>query len=118
MPNGGRGGEIAEIFLGNWLKKFSCRHDLVIATKFSAPFKGSVNNYGLSRKYILKSIDESLKRLNTDYIDIYQSHDDYFDFPMEETHRTLETLIQSGKGKIYWVLKFYSLAFNEVSFYM
>ncbi|PHM62733.1 aldo/keto reductase [Xenorhabdus ishibashii] len=96
LPNGNSGGELSESFIGRWLKSYSKRDDLIIATKFSAPMNDKPNNEGISRKYIIKAVEQSLKRLNTDYIDLYQVHDDYFDVPMEETLRTLDDLIKKG----------------------
>ncbi|CAM3436499.1 aldo/keto reductase [Xenorhabdus nematophila] len=96
LPNGDNGGELSESFIGRWLKSYSRRDDLVIATKFSAPMSDRPNNEGISRKYIIKAVEQSLKRLKTDYIDLYQVHDDYFDVPMEETLRALDDLVKKG----------------------
>jgi aryl-alcohol dehydrogenase-like predicted oxidoreductase len=73
------------------------RNDLVIATKVRGTMSDLPNDKGLSRKHILNQIDESLKRLNTDYIDLYQIHG--FDplTPIEDTLDTLDTLVKSGK---------------------
>ena len=73
------------------------RHDLVIATKVRGAMGEGPNNSGLSRKHILQQIDESLARLNVDYIDLYQIHG--FDplTPLEETLETLDSLVKSGK---------------------
>lgn len=73
------------------------RHDLVIATKVRGAMGEGPNNSGLSRKHILQQIDESLSRLNVDYIDLYQIHG--FDplTPLEETLETLDSLVKSGK---------------------
>jgi aryl-alcohol dehydrogenase-like predicted oxidoreductase len=73
------------------------RHDLVIATKVRGAMGEGPNDSGLSRKHILQQIDESLSRLNVDYIDLYQIHG--FDplTPLEETLETLDSLVKCGK---------------------
>jgi len=73
------------------------RDDLVIATKVRSKMSEGPNGSGLSRKHILHEVDESLKRLNMDYIDLYQIHG--FDelTPIEETIETLDILVKSGK---------------------
>ncbi|WP_448511801.1 aldo/keto reductase [Photorhabdus laumondii] len=96
LPNGNEGGQVSEIIIGRWLKSYAKRDDLIIATKFSAPMGKGPNNEGLSRKHIVKAVEQSLKRLGTDYIDLYQAHDDYPNIPMEETHRALDDLVARG----------------------
>jgi aryl-alcohol dehydrogenase-like predicted oxidoreductase len=73
------------------------RHNLVLATKVRATMGTGPNQTGLSRSHIFQQVDESLKRLNTDYIDLYQIHG--FDpfTPLEETLRALEDIVRSGK---------------------
>lgn len=96
LSDGSDGGELSESFIGRWLKSYSRRDDLIIATKFSAPMGDNPNNEGISRKYIIRAVEQSLKRLKTDYIDLYQVHDDYFDVPMEETLSALDDLVRRG----------------------
>jgi aryl-alcohol dehydrogenase-like predicted oxidoreductase len=91
---GNKGGE-SEIIIGEWLKKRNIRKDLVIATKVGKPM--GPGKLGLSAKYIRQAVDESLKRLQTDYIDLYQSHDDDPHTPMEETLSVYTDLIREGK---------------------
>lgn len=92
--SGHKGGE-SEAVLGRWLKRRGRRDDLVIATKvgMGMPDVGS----GLSRAHIERSIDASLKRLKTDYVDLYQSHVDDDKAPLEETLDTYARLIKAGK---------------------
>jgi len=86
----------SEILLGKWLKTKN-RDDYVIATKFYFPTgKGPNDGYG-SRKHILAAVDASLKRLQTDYIDLYQMHCYDSGTPLEETLITLNDLVRSGK---------------------
>jgi aryl-alcohol dehydrogenase-like predicted oxidoreductase len=91
---GNRGGE-SEIIIGNWLKKSSKRKEVVIATKLGGDLGDEKK--GLSAKYIKEEVEASLKRLQTDYIDLYQSHYDDADTPVSETMTTFNDLIKEGK---------------------
>ncbi len=73
------------------------RHDLVVATKVRGQMAPGANNSGLSRKHILEQADESLRRLNMDYIDLYQIHGFDALTPMEETMEALDSLVKAGK---------------------
>jgi len=73
------------------------RDDLVLATKVCAPTGKGVNDQGLSRKHIMQQVEASLKRLQTDYIDLYQAHNWDPLVPLEETLRAMDDLISSGK---------------------
>ncbi len=86
-----------EAILGRWMKDKGNREHMLIATKCFAPTRGGPNNRGLSRQHIMESIDDSLRRLGTDYVDLYQSHG--FDplTPIEETLRAFEDLVTAGK---------------------
>ena len=91
-------GGVAEQIIGNWLKKSNVRRqDVIIATKVRGQMSDDVNDQGLSRHHIMNGVEESLRRLQTDYIDLYQTH--YFDenVPLEETMRAFNDLVQSGK---------------------
>lgn len=87
----------AEEVIGQWLKDGSHREHIILSTKTYAPEDGSPNHRRLSRSAILYSVEQSLRRLQTDYLDIYGTH--YWDAytPLEETLSTLDTLIQQGK---------------------
>jgi len=85
----------SETILGKWLKRRSDRAQLVIATKVGSDM--GARGKGLSRKHILQSVDDSLRRLQTDYIDLYQSHRDDEETPQEETLETYARLISQGK---------------------
>ena len=94
----GNGG--AEKQMGKILSQFP-RHTLVIATKVFGPMSDDVNDRGLSRKHIMESIDKSLQRLGTDYVDIYFCHRPDPETPPLETVRAMDDLIHQGKV-LYW----------------
>ncbi|MFC1920663.1 aldo/keto reductase [Chloroflexota bacterium] len=85
----------SEIFIGKALK--GKRSKTLIATKFGVPMGESPNQRGGSRHYIIEAVEASLKRLQTDYIDLYQIHFPDSSTPIEETMRALSDLVQSGK---------------------
>jgi 1-deoxyxylulose-5-phosphate synthase len=87
----------SERILGRALKDFSSRDDAVIATKAFFPVDEKPNNRGLSRKHILASVDVSLKRLGTDYIDLFVIHRFDLETPIEETAYALDTVVRAGK---------------------
>jgi aryl-alcohol dehydrogenase-like predicted oxidoreductase len=91
---GHRGGE-SETVIGNWLKRSAKRKDVVIATKVG--MKMAPDRQGLSPVHIARSVEESLRRLQTDYIDLYFSHCDDAGVPMEETLGAYQKLITQGK---------------------
>lgn len=90
----------AEKQMGSTLRAYP-RHTLVIATKVFWPMSDDVNDQGLSRKHIMESIDKSLHRLGTDYVDIYFCHRYDPNTPLLETVRAMHDLIQRGKI-LYW----------------
>jgi aryl-alcohol dehydrogenase-like predicted oxidoreductase len=90
----GKGGQ-SETIIGNWLKKSGKRDKVVIATKVGKPM--GQGKQGLSKKYITEAVEESLKRLQTDYIDLYQAHDDDKETPLTETMEAFTGLIKEGK---------------------
>ncbi|MBV9273070.1 MAG: aldo/keto reductase, partial [Verrucomicrobia bacterium] len=85
----------SEEVVGNWLKRQK-RDDLVIATKVRFPMGGGPNDLGLSRKHILSSVEASLRRLQTEYLDLYQVHCWDPGTPLEETLSTLNDLVRPG----------------------
>ncbi|MGE3182081.1 MAG: aldo/keto reductase family protein [Phycisphaerae bacterium] len=93
-----RGG--AEEFWGKELKQFR-RDDLVLATKVFFPMSDNVNDRGLSRKNITRGVEASLRRLQTDYIDLYQCHRYDSEVPVFEVVRAMDDLIRQGKIT-YW----------------
>jgi aryl-alcohol dehydrogenase-like predicted oxidoreductase len=91
---GHKGGE-SEAIIGRWLKARGGREHVVIATKVGADL--GPNRKGLSAKWIARAVEESLRRLQTDYIDLYQSHFDDPDTPFEETLGAFDALVRAGK---------------------
>jgi len=90
----------AEKVVGAVIKDYK-RSDLVISSKVFWPMSSDVNDRGLSRKHIMESIDKSLKRIGTDYLDIYYCHRFDPETPVEETVRAMSDLVQQGKI-VYW----------------
>src|SRR5262249_7881502 len=94
---GNKGGESEEI-LGKWMKERRNRDQMFIATKGGVEM--APGKKGLSRAYLIEAVEASLRRLQTDYIDLYQSHVDDTDTPMEETFETYYQLMQQGKIRV------------------
>lgn len=89
------GGTQSEVFLGKALGKR--RHEIVLATKFGMQVGGDPKKRGGSRKWIMRAVEDSLSRLGTDYIDLYQHHQPDGDTPVDETLRALDDLVTQGK---------------------
>ncbi len=87
----------SEEYLGKALQDSSKRDKAIVATKFASPMGEGPHTSGGSRKYIMSAVDASLKRLNMDYIDLYQIHRPDAKTPMEETMRALDDLVRAGK---------------------
>ena len=89
---------VSEEITGRALKDFAARDRVVIATKVFNPMGDDPNQRGLSRKHIHHAIDDSLRRLGTDYVDLYQIHRFDYDTPIEETLRALDDVVRAGKA--------------------
>jgi aryl-alcohol dehydrogenase-like predicted oxidoreductase len=87
----------SEEILGRALKDFAKRDEVIIATKLHGKMREGPNGGGLSRKAILSEIDNSLKRLETDYVDLYQIHRWDYETPIEETMEALNDVVRVGK---------------------
>jgi aryl-alcohol dehydrogenase-like predicted oxidoreductase len=94
---GNEGGE-SETIIGKWLKRSGARQKVLLATKVGMKMKSGTK--GLSKAYILASADNSLRRLQTDYIDLYQAHIDDATVPLEETLGAFDQLIKQGKVRV------------------
>ena len=88
---------VSEEVVGRAVRDFAKRDDVVIATKVFYPMSDGLNDRGLSRKHLLSAIDNSLRRLGTDYVDLYQIHRWDSQTPIEETLTTLDQIVRSGK---------------------
>ncbi|MBO0694650.1 MAG: aldo/keto reductase [Verrucomicrobia bacterium] len=89
----------SEEVLGRAVRDFAKRDELVIATKVYFPMRSDVNGRGLSRKAIMTEIDQSLRRLGMDYVDLYQIHRWDYETPIEETLEALHDVVKSGKAR-------------------
>jgi aryl-alcohol dehydrogenase (NADP+) len=90
---------MSEQVTGRALRDFAARDEVVIATKVNGAMGPGPNDRGLSRKHILSSIDSSLKRLGTDYVDLYQIHRWDYETPIEETLEALHDVVRAGKAR-------------------
>ncbi len=89
---------VSEEVTGKLLKEFARREEIVLATKVYMPLSDDVNNRGLSRKHIMEAIDNSLRRLGTEYVDLYQIHRWDYETPIEETMEALHDVVKTGKA--------------------
>ena len=90
---------VSEEVVGRALRDFARRDEYVLATKVYFPMGDKPNQGGLSRKHIFEAVDASLRRLGTDYIDLYQIHRWDYETPIEETLEALHDVIKSGKAR-------------------
>lgn len=93
----GNAGGISEEIIGRWLHSRGNRELIILATKVRQPMGSAPNQQGLSRKHIMNAVEASLRRLQTDYIDLYQAHAYDKDTPIDETLRAFDDLRRAGK---------------------
>ena len=103
----------SEEFLGRALRDFAKREEVVIATKVHGRMRPGANGAGLSRKAIMAEIDASLRRLGTDYVDLYQIHRFDYQTPLEETLEALHEVVRSGKARYIGASSMYSWQFAK-----
>jgi aryl-alcohol dehydrogenase-like predicted oxidoreductase len=103
----------SEEIVGTALKDFAKRDEVVIATKVFNPMSKDPNDGGLSRKHIMSSIDASLRRLKTDYVDLYQIHRWDYNTPIEETMEALHDIVKAGKARYIGASSMYSWQFAK-----
>jgi aryl-alcohol dehydrogenase-like predicted oxidoreductase len=104
---------VSEEILGRALRDFAQRDKVAIATKVYFPMSSDPNDRGLSRKHIFDAVDKSLRRLGTDYIDLYQVHRWDDSTPIEETLRALDDLVESGKVRYLGASSMYAWQFAK-----
>jgi aryl-alcohol dehydrogenase (NADP+) len=104
----------SEEVTGKAIKEFGNRDQLVIATKVFNAMSDLPNDRGLSRKHILQACDDSLRRLGTDYIDLYQIHRFDYETPIEETCDALNRLVEAGKVRYLGASSMYSWQFMKM----
>jgi aryl-alcohol dehydrogenase-like predicted oxidoreductase len=102
---------ISEEITGRALVEFAKREEIVIATKVFFPMRKDINGRGLSRKEIFTEVEMSLKRLRTDYIDLYQIHRWDYETPIDETLEALHDLVKSGKVRYIGASSMYAWQF-------
>jgi len=90
---------VSEEITGRAFKEFGRREEIVLATKVYGKMRDDPNGKGLSRKAVMKEIDNSLKRLGTDYVDLYQTHRYDPETPLEETLEALNDVVKAGKAR-------------------
>ena len=103
----------SEVVLGRFLKEHVRREDVVVATKVQGVMRDGPNGKGLSRKEILFELDENLRRLGTDYVDLYQTHRWDPETPIEETMEALHDVVKAGKVRYIGASSMYSWQFAK-----
>ncbi len=106
----------SEEILGRALKDYANRDEIVIATKVYFSAHEGPNRKGLSRKAIMSEIDKSLKRLGTDYVDLYQIHRWDYDTPIEETMEALHDVVKAGKALYIGASSMYAWQFLKANY--
>lgn len=106
----------SEEYLGRALKDYAKREEVVIATKVHGRMHDGPNGEGLSRKAIMHEVDASLKRLETDYIDLLYIHRWDYDTPIEETMRALNDLVRAGKVHYIGASSMYTYQFQQAQY--
>src|SRR5438046_113143 len=96
---GNQGGESEEV-LGRWMRARGNRADVIVATQPGSPMGDDGTKQGLSKRWMTQAVEDSLRRLQTDYIDLYQSHRDDPNTPIEETLGAYDDLIKQGKVRV------------------
>jgi aryl-alcohol dehydrogenase-like predicted oxidoreductase len=107
---------VSEEVTGRALRDFARRDEVIIATKVYNPMGDDPNARGLSRKHIMDSIDASLRRLGTDYVDLYQIHRWDHDTPIEETMQALHDVVRAGKARYIGASSMYAWQFAKAQY--
>jgi aryl-alcohol dehydrogenase-like predicted oxidoreductase len=109
-------GGTSEEFTGRALHDFAIRDEIILATKVYFPINENLNGKGLSRKAIMQEIDNSLKRLGMDYVDLYQIHRWDYDTPIEETMKALNDVVKTGKARYIGASSMYAWQFAKAQY--
>ncbi len=104
---------VSEEIVGRALRDFAQRDEVVLATKLFNPMREDPNGRGLSRKAVMTEIDHSLKRLGTDYVDLYQIHRWDYSTPIEETMEALHDVVKAGKARYIGASSMYAWQFAK-----
>ena len=107
---------VSEEVTGRLLADVAQREDVVIATKVYFNWRGKPNRGGLSRRHVLASIDDSLRRLGTDYVDLYQIHRWDPDTPIEETMAALHDVVKAGKARYIGASSMWAWQFSKAQY--
>ena len=107
---------VSEEVTGRLLKEFIKRDEIVLATKVYFPIGKGPNGGGLSRKHIMEGIDNSLRRLGTDYVDLYQIHRWDYETPIEETMEALHDVVKAGKALYIGASSMYAWQFAKAQY--
>ncbi len=106
----------SEEYTGHALADWANRDEIVLATKVNGPMRGGQNAIGLSRKAIMTEIDHSLRRLGTDYVDLYQIHRWDHRTPIEETMEALHDVVKSGKARYIGASSMWAWQFSKAQY--
>src|SRR4051812_14987506 len=109
-------GGASEVATGRLIPKFLSRDEVVIATKVFMPVGKGENGLGLGRKHVMSGIDASLKRLNMDYVDLYQIHRWDYRTPIEETMEALHDIVRAGKARYVGASSMHAWQFAKAQF--
>ena len=107
---------VSEEVTGRLLKEFARREEVVVATKVYMPLSDDVNDRGLSRKHIMDAIDNSLRRLEMEYVDLYQIHRWDYETPIEETMEALHDVVKAGKARYIGASSMFAWQFSKAQF--
>src|ERR1700712_3903527 len=106
----------SEEIVGRALADFAKRDEVVLATKVRMPMRPGPNGSGLSRKAIMSELDASLRRLGTDYVDLYQIHRWDYRTPIEETLEALHDVVKAGKARYIGASSMYAWQFSKAQY--
>jgi aryl-alcohol dehydrogenase-like predicted oxidoreductase len=106
----------SEAIVGRAIADFAHRDEIVLATKAFAPWRSAPNTGGLSRKALFQAIDDSLTRLGTDYVDLFQIHRWDYNVPIEETMEALHDIVKAGKARYIGASSMYAWQFAKAQY--